>query len=130
MTEQFIEALNDIEKNKNYDKMLALYTDSSETGNVGLTESLKGLDGAKEFWQSYRDSFNDVNSTFSNKIESGGVIALEWTTEFNREDGEDSSYRGVSLIETDGDKIKRFFAYFNPHELGEQVVEKAKSWEA
>ncbi len=123
LAEQFISALGEIEHNKNFDQMLALYTDSSEIGNVALSEPLKGQEGAKEFWTSYRDSFDHVSSSFSNKIINDNIIALEWTTEFNRQNSDESSYRGVSVIETGGGKIKRFFAYFNPQQLGEQLTD-------
>jgi hypothetical protein len=33
----------------------------------------------------------------------------------------------VSILETDGDKITRFHAYFNPNKLGKQIVAADKT---
>lgn len=130
LTEKFIAALNEIEKNKNFDSMVELFDDSSEIGNVTQTENFKGADGALEFWQNYRAAFGDVSSTFKNEITDGNVSALEWKTEFNRPNGGDFHYHGVSIIEFEGEKIKRFFAYFDPQILGEQLIESAHGKEA
>lgn len=131
IAKKFIEALNELESGKNADNIAALFADDSKIGNSTLTESFSGTDGAQKFWTSYRKTFGEVKSTFKNKVISDNVSALEWTTTGTGTDGNEINYDGVSIIESDGDKITRFFAYFNPSELGHQIVEEtAKSQEA
>lgn len=132
LAEKFIEALSELESSENADNIASLFTDDSEIGNSTLTESFKGIEGAREFWTNYRKTFGEVKSEFKNKVISDNVSALEWTTTGTSADGNEINYGGVSILETDGDKITRFFAYFNPGELGHQIIdgESAKSQEA
>lgn len=131
IAEKFIEALSELEKNNSTENIVGLFADSCEVGNVTLTNNLQGKDGAEEFWTNYRKTFGEIESTFKNKIHSENTVVLEWTSSGTSTDGGEISYDGVSILETEGDKITRFFAYFNPAQLGHQIVdEKSKSKEA
>lgn len=131
IAEKFIEALNELEKNETTENIVALFDDSCEVGNATLTNKLKGKSGAEEFWTNYRKTFGEIESNFKNKILSENTVALEWTSIGTSADGGEIKYDGVSILEIKGDKITRFFAYFNPAELGHQIVdEKSKSKEA
>ena len=123
ISEKFIEALRDLEANKNVDNIVGLFADDCEVGNVTLTEKLNGTDGAREFWTNYRKTFKDVSSKFKNKLAADGTAALEWMTVGTSETGHEINYEGVSILETDGEKISRFYAYFNPAKLGHQIME-------
>lgn len=129
--EKFIAALNELEKTESTEKIIGLFADSCEIGNVTLTNNLKGKAGAEEFWTNYRKTFGEIRSEFKNKIHSENTAALEWTSVGTSSDGGEIDYEGVSILETEGGKITRFFAYFNPAKLGHQIVdEKSKSKEA
>lgn len=131
IAKKFIEALNELEKSESTEKIVGLFDDSCEVGNVTLTNTLQGKDGAEEFWTNYRKTFSEINSTFKNNISSENTVALEWTSAGKSSDGSEINYDGVSILETDGEKITRFFAYFNPAALGHQIVdEKSRSKEA
>jgi hypothetical protein len=121
--EKFIEALGNLEKSEDIETIVALFADDAEIGNVTLTNKLNGADGAKEFWTNYRKTFGEVSSEFTNKIHSENVSALEWTTVGTSANGSEINYDGVSILEFEGEKIKRFFAYFNPAKLGHQIEE-------
>lgn len=123
LANKFIETLGDLEANENLDNIVSLFSDGCEIGNVTLTENLSGTDGAREFWKNYRETFADIKSTFKNKIISGETAALEWTSEGASAKNHPINYEGVSVLEFEGDKIKRFFAYFNPAKLGHQIEE-------
>jgi hypothetical protein len=130
ISEKFIEALEELEENRNVEKIAALFADGAEINNVVTIENSHDLD-AREFWTKYRDNFGEVNSEFSNKIFGEKTSALEWTTTGTSADGGEIKYEGVSILETDGERITRFFAYFNPGKLGKQMSEEtAKSKEA
>ena len=121
--EQFIAALRELEESENVESIVALYGENSEIGNSTLTEPMRGTDGAREFWTSYRKTFGQISSEFKNKIHSETSSALEWTTTGTSSDGNKIIYDGVSVLEFDGDVISRFHAYFNPAELGKQITE-------
>lgn len=120
IAEKFIEALGKLETARDVETIAALFADGAKVGNVTAADN--NLD-AKEFWTNYRDTFETVNSEFKNKIISDGAAALEWTTTGTSQNGHEINYEGVSVLETEGDKIKRFFAYFNPGKLGDQITE-------
>lgn len=125
IAERFIEALLELEANENTDNIVSLFADNCEVGNTTLTETMHGTDGALEFWTNYRKTFKDIKSEFRNKIHTDGTSALEWTSTGTADTGHPFDYEGVSILEIDGDKITRFFAYFNPGKLGTQLTESA-----
>ena len=130
ISEKFVEALQELETNGNVKKIVSLFADDAEINNVVTIENSHDLN-PEEFWTKYRANFGQVSSEFSNKIYGENNAALEWTTTGTNTDGGKIEYQGVSILEIEGDKITRFFAYFNPGKLGEQLVEEAaKSAEA
>ena len=129
ISEKFIEALRELEQNRDVEKIAALFSDDAEVNNVVTIDNSHDLD-AREFWTKYRDNFGDVNSEFTNKIDGEKTSALEWTTTGTAADGGEIKYEGVSILETNGEQITRFFAYFNPGKLGKQMEETARGKEA
>ncbi len=63
-----------------------------------------------------------MKSTFRNMIEAGDRVALEWETQGTSHSGAAIAYEGVSIIEWDGDRVRRFYAYFDPHALGQELA--------
>ena len=122
--EKFIDALGKLEADENVDEIVGLFAEDCEVGNVATHESMNGTDGARQFWTNYRKTFGEIKSTFKNKIMSDGTAALEWTSKGTSANGSQIDYEGVSILEIDGDKIKRFFAYFNPAKLGREIEGK------
>lgn len=116
---QFIDALHKLESDRDLETICGLFSEDCDIGNV-VTDG-KEI-GVKEFWTSYRESFGEVESVFRNEIFTDDVTALEWTTSGTNSDGHEFEYDGVSILETEGDQITRFHAYFNPNKLGKQIV--------
>ena len=126
MTEQsratrFIEALRRLERERNVDDMASLYGQDAKVKNPTHRTPHHGADGAREFWRHYMDTFEEIESTFRNVVESNDVAILEWTSRGRAVGGETFEYAGVSVVEYDGDRIRRFRAYFDPADLGAQV---------
>jgi len=121
-TETFVKSLSELEKGGDIELMVPLFTEDREIGNNALKDTLKGTDGVREFWTSSRGTFADLGSEFTNRIVSNGTSALEWGTRCLSADGKEVRYKGVSVFEHDGEKITRFFAYFDPADLGKQVT--------
>lgn len=89
--------------------------------NVAIPRPLIGQEGARRFWQEYREAFRDVESTFRDVIVAGDRAALEWTTRGTSAEGRPIDYDGVSNLETDGRSVTRFRAYFHAGESGRQA---------
>jgi len=125
-TQQFIEALQVLERDSDPTAMLDLFMENSEAGNIVSTREFIGVEGAREFWETYRNSFGEVDSTFRNVIVSNDRAALEWTTTGTSAAGTPIAYEGVSILEMADGKITRFRAYFDPHDLGRQMEQGAE----
>lgn len=122
LTENFVNALRDLEAGGNVEAIAPLFAEECEIGNTVLNNPLKGTDDVREFWANYHGMFAELGSNFSNRIVSEGTSALEWETTGPSADGEEIRYKGVSVFEHDGEKITRFFAYFDPAGLGKQIT--------
>lgn len=123
---KFVDALGKLESERDLETIASLFADDCDIGNVVTENKDKKID-ARRFWQSYRDNFGEVKSTFRNQIITDNRAALEWTTSGTSSEGNDFQYDGVSILEVDGEKITRFHAYFDPNKLGQQIVsEKSK----
>ncbi len=120
IAKSFIGALNKLEADRDLDTIVGLFSEDCEVGNVVTTDKTIG---ARDFWTSYRDSFDKVHSTFRNEIIMDGAVALEWKTTGTNGEGHEFEYEGVSILETRDDKITRFHAYFDANKLGKQMVE-------
>lgn len=121
ITTRFIAALGNLEKSRDLEPLASLFSEDTEVGNVIVPEKFHGAKGAREFWKKYRDTFETIESSFANTIEADGRAALEWRTKASGHDGEQISYEGVSILEVENDKIKRFRAYFDAGALARQM---------
>jgi steroid delta-isomerase-like uncharacterized protein len=123
VADEFVEALRKLEEYRNVEALVEIHAEDCEVGNVAVPRTFSGHEGLREFWTSYRKTFNEMKSEFRNVFaDEVGYAALEWTTE-GTSDSDTVSYSGVSILEIEGGKVKRFMAYFDPRSLTEQIVD-------
>ena len=123
VAKSFIQALHKLEEDRDVEVLVEIHTEDCEVGNVSVQQTFRGYEGLREFWTEYRKTFGEVKSEFRNVFaDEGGHAALEWTTE-GTSNGGTVSYEGVSILETDGGKVRRFMAYFDTRALTPQVVD-------
>jgi|SRR5215208_496491 len=122
VADNFVEALRKLEEDRDVEALVKIHTEDCEVGNVSVPGSFKGQDGLREFWTEYRKTFGEIKSTFRNVFATEEGAALEWTTE-GTSDGDNVSYAGVSILEIEGDKVRRFMAYFDTRDSTPQVVD-------
>jgi ketosteroid isomerase-like protein len=127
ITQQFIEALAALERDRDPEPMRRLFAADSQIGNIVSPREFSGPEGAHTFWDAYRETFGDVASTFRNVIVGNGRAALEWTTTGTSVQGAAITYAGVSILEFADGQISRFWAYFDPSDLGRQMEPNASS---
>ena len=116
VADNFVEALRELEEDRDVETLVEIHTENCEVGNVSVPGSFRGHDGLREFWTEYRKTFGEMKSTFRNVFATEERVALEWTTE-GTSDGDSVSYAGVSILEKEGDKVRRFIAYFDTRDL-------------
>ena len=118
---RFVDALTRLEETGELEPLLALFSDEAEVSNVVSHRTFHGKDGARDFWAEYKGMLRQVKSTFRNLIESGDRVALEWESSGSAHNGAAVNYEGVSIIEWEGELISRFYAYFDPRVLGQEL---------
>ncbi len=121
IAKQFIAALGKLEAERDLETIASLFAEDAQIDNVTSVAGKQGKGGAKEFWRVYRATFEEMKSTFRNELMTDGRAALEWTTKGSGKAGHEIEYEGVSILEIEGDKITRFYAYFDPRKLGRQL---------
>jgi predicted ester cyclase len=121
VADRFVEALRELEENRSVKALVEAHTEDCEVGNVSIPETFNGHDGLREFWTSYRSTFGEMKSEFRNVFAAEDRAAIEWTTE-GTSNGDTVSYAGVSILEIEGGKVRRFMAYFDSRDLTGQVV--------
>ncbi len=122
VADDFIEALRKLEEDRDVEALVEIHTEDCEVGNVSVPETFRGHEGLREFWTEYRKTLGEMKSTFRNVFATEEGAALEWTTQ-GTSNGEDVSYDGVSILEIEGGKVRRFMAYFDTRDLAPQVVD-------
>ena len=115
--ETFISALRAVEEQGDLSEMVRLYGDEAELRNPTDERPHTGPGGAERFWKAYRDAFESIHSDFHTIVETDGQAMLEWTSRGRTATGSDFEYDGVTVLEYDGDQVRRFRAYFDPSDL-------------
>jgi ketosteroid isomerase-like protein len=113
MTEQFVAALADLHRNRESGPLVDLFAEDATLSKVGMPHQDEGKQGAREFWQRYRDVFGAIDATFQCVTSDDQVAFLEWTSEGTLRDGSDFRYQGVSVLEAEGDLIDAFRTYYD-----------------
>jgi hypothetical protein len=122
VADRFVEALHKLDEDRDVEPLVEIHTEDCEVGNVSVPQAFEGHEGLREFWSGYRKTFGEMKSTFRNVFATEDRAALEWTTE-GTSDGDQVSYDGVSILEIEGGKVRRFKAYIDPRDLTRQVVD-------
>jgi hypothetical protein len=103
LTERFTQALEVLHTGRTGDALVELFREDATLSKLGDTHEARGPDGARDFWDRYRATFDDVEATFSHVVVGDGVAALEWTSTGTLPDGEAFSYAGVSVLDGSDD---------------------------
>lgn len=119
LADRFADALRTLEESRDPEPLVDLYAAGARVGNIVHPEQYDGRTGARSFWTSYRDQFEDVRSSFRLSVEddTGGV--LEWESEVTIA-GHRVQYRGATVLEFVDGAITRSCTYFDPTALRRQ----------
>lgn len=67
----------------------------------------------EQFWREYRDQFTEISTTFTHAVQGDDACVLEWDSAARLTNGRPVEYRGVTVIEFDGDAITRLRTYYD-----------------
>jgi len=114
LTQNFIDALAQLEQTGNHEPMHEQYAPDCELWTLTHKEPLKGKEEIAKFWQTYSDHFETVKSEFVRTIVDDNHAALEWQAKSTlRQNGEEITYWGVTLLDFGDNGITRFASYYD-----------------
>jgi ketosteroid isomerase-like protein len=113
LTERFMRALQHFEQTDDVEPLLELFHEECEVLTLGRTEPARGIREVERFWRDYRSAFRGIQSDFSHVIEDQAGAVLEWVSRGALANGEPVQYKGVSVLETDGGRVRRLRMYYD-----------------
>jgi ketosteroid isomerase-like protein len=111
--EDFMRRLRAAEASRDAGPLVEVFADDAELSNLARQEPARGRAGAEEFWRDYLSAFKTIRSEFTHTIEGDGGTLLEWESSGELPNGSPIRYRGVSVLEVAGDRVKRFRTYYD-----------------
>jgi len=113
MTQQFVAALEELHRHREVGALVALFGDDATLDKAGMPRGERGKEGARTFWEQYRDVFDVVDASFRHRVDGDEIAFLEWISEGTLRDGTAFSYDGVSVLESHSDTINAFRTYYD-----------------
>ncbi|MGY1708929.1 nuclear transport factor 2 family protein [Geodermatophilus sp. SYSU D00758] len=113
LTERFTDALHHLDAERDPQPLVDLARDDTRLVKLDEHHEARGQDGARQFWQDYRDVFGDIETTFTHSVVGEGSAALEWTSTGTLRSGKPFTYRGVTVIEGDEDRLSGVRTYYD-----------------
>lgn len=120
--DRFIRALHRLETDGDLEEIVSLFAPDAELRNPVIPRPLRGEEGVREFWDTYRRTFREVHSDFRKVAESDDTAILEWTSQGVTAQGREFRYDGVSVVEFADGRVRSFRAYFDPGGLAEEMA--------
>lgn len=111
--EQFATKLQELERTRDPQKLITLFSDDVELRRAPQNREYRGLDGARDFWSEYLRMFPEVATTFDAVTQSEGRAALEWHSKCKLENGAEVSYMGCTVIESRGERVNKVRTYYD-----------------
>jgi SnoaL-like protein len=102
LTERFTAALHHLDAESDAQPMVDLTGEDAELVKLNSDHEARGPEGAKRFWEDYRNVFGELETTFTSSTVGERTAALEWESRGTLRSGRPFSYRGVTVIEGDG----------------------------
>ena len=113
LTERFADALHRIDSDRDTGPMVELTADDAELMKLDGNHQATGKDGAKTFWEDYRNVFGDLETTFTHTVVGEDIAALEWTSTGTLRSGRPFEYNGVTVIQGDDETVSGVRTYYD-----------------
>ncbi len=122
LADTFIQALGALENSaERIDEIAPLFSDDACLRNAALDlgdQDYEGADGVRGFWQSYRDQFATITSSFNHVTVGDNCAGLFWNSSATLSSGDAMQYPGASLLVfNDEGKISEFYGYYDTRQF-------------
>jgi ketosteroid isomerase-like protein len=108
---EFAGKLRKFEQDSDPAPLVGLFADDATVSRLDGRGDRRGE--VEQFWREYRGQFREVRTTFFDVVEGMDQSALEWTSEVTMPDGRSLEYRGVTVVDYEGEQIVRLRAYYD-----------------
>lgn len=119
----FADALRTYENDGDTAALTALFTTDATTERLDARGERRGE--VEQFWREYRAQFDSIRTTFSHVVEGDDRVALEWSSDATLTDGRPITYRGVTVLDLNGDKIGKLRTYYDSAQFTAATAETA-----
>ena len=113
LADEFMRALHLFERTGELGPLVALFREDAEVVNLGRTEPARGPEAIDGFWRDHLALFRTIRTEFVHVIEGQTGSVLEWVSRGARVNGEPVEYKGVTVLEVEGDRIRRCRTYYD-----------------
>lgn len=113
LAERFMRAVQRFERTDDLGPLLALFHERCEALTLGRTEPARGIREVEGFWRDYRSAYRGIQSEFTHAVEDQAGTVLEWVARGALANGEPVQCKGVSVLETDGGRVRRLRMYYD-----------------
>ncbi len=122
----FIEALHAVDSQRDPAPLAELVSDDAKVTSIDGHNTRTGPDGMTTLFTQYLEQLEKVSTTFTRVTESADRAALEWISKVTVAGG-DTSYDGVTVIETEGGKVTDFRTVYDSGALLKPTAGTAES---
>ncbi len=113
LTDRFTAALHAIDADRDTGPMIELTADDAQLMKLDEHHAASGKEGAKTFWEDYRNVFGDLETTFTSTVVGEDIAALEWTSTGTLRSGTPFEYKGVTIIQGDDQLVSGVRTYYD-----------------
>jgi ketosteroid isomerase-like protein len=118
LADRFMSTLQQLERERDVDRLVALFTSDVELQRAPRSAVYRGHDGARTFWSEYLDAFQNIETQFRQVTESPERVVMEWHSVATTKQGRHIEYDGCSIIESGDNGVKRFRTYYDAASAG------------
>jgi ketosteroid isomerase-like protein len=113
VSDRFMQALHHLDEQRDPGPLVELTSEDAVLTKLGDHREARGPDGARGFWEEYRGVFDTISTDFTHTFDGEAGSCLEWTSTGTLPDGADLSYRGVTVIDVDGQRVTGVRTYYD-----------------
>lgn len=113
VAKQFTDALRTMERERNLQPITDMFAKDATMRRIPRSSTYEGPRAVHQFWEEYLDAFSSITTEFTNVIEAGKTVVLEWHSKGQTKHGKEVHYEGVSVLELSDDGIRVFRTYYD-----------------
>lgn len=113
VSDRFVQALHHLDEHGDAGPMVELTSEDAVLTKLDSHREARGRDGARAFWEEYRSVFATISTEFTHSLDGDGGSSLEWRSSSTLPDGADLEYRGVTVIDVDGEQVTGVRTYYD-----------------